>query len=58
MSPSLLALDAAKDRTMKMSSLALDAANEDDDESIIIGAGCGRGWDDENMLMVSAGDGL
>ena len=39
MSPASSALNAAKDRTMKMSSSALIAADEDDDESIVIGAG-------------------
>ena len=43
MSPLLSALDAAEDGTMKMSSLALalDAADKDVNESIVIGAGCG-----------------
>ncbi len=58
MSPLSSALDAAEDGTMKMSSSALDADDEDDDESIILGAGCGRGRDDENMLIASAGDGF
>ena len=44
--------------SMSPSSLALDAADEDDDESIIVGAGCGRERDDENMLIALAGDGL
>ena len=57
-SPSSSALDAAKDGTMKMSLSALDAADEDDDESVVVGAGCGRGRDDENMLIASAGDGF
>ena len=39
MSPLLSALDAAENGMMKMSSLALDSANEDDDESIVVGAG-------------------
>ena len=39
MNPPLAALDAAKDGIMKMSSSALDVANEDDDDSIIIGPG-------------------
>ncbi len=58
MSPSSSALDAAEDGTMKMSSSALDAADEDDDESVVVGAGCGRGRDNENMLIASAGDGF
>ncbi len=58
MSLSSLALDAAKDGTMQMSSLALDAADEDDNESVVVSAGCGRGWEDENMLIASDGDGL
>ena len=44
-SPLLSALDVAKDGMMKMSSLALDAANEDDNAPIIVGTGCGRGQD-------------
>ena len=44
-SPLLLALDVAKDGMIKMSSLALDAANEDDNAPIIVGTGCGRGQD-------------
>ncbi len=51
MSPSSSALDAAEDGTMKMSSSALDAANEDVDESVVVGAGCGRGWDGENVFI-------
>ena len=38
MSPSA-ALDAAEDGTMKMSSLALVVADEDDDEFVILSAG-------------------
>ena len=41
MNLSLAALDAAKDGIMKMSSFALDSADEDDDESVVVGAGCG-----------------
>ena len=46
MSPSLSALDVAEDGTMKMSSSALAAADEDVDESVVGGAGCGRGRND------------
>ncbi len=36
---------------MKMSSSVLHVADEDDDESIILGAGCSRGWDDEDVFI-------
>ena len=42
MSPSPSALDAAEDGTMKMSSLALVVADEDDNESVVVGTGCGQ----------------
>ena len=50
MSPSSSALDAAEDGTMTMSSSALDTADEDDDESVVLGAGCGRERDEEDVL--------
>ena len=50
MSPLLSALDTAKNGTMKMSTLVLDAADEDGNESVIVGAGCSQGWDDEDMF--------
>ncbi len=56
--PMSSALDAAEDGTMKMSSSALVVADEDVNESVVSGAGCGQGRDDENMLIASAGDGL
>ena len=50
-SPSSLALDAADDGTIKMSSSALDAANEDDNESVIGGGGCSQGRDNEDVFI-------
>ena len=36
---------------MKMSSSALVVADEDDDESVVLGAGCSRGRDDDDVFI-------
>ena len=51
MSPSSSALNAAEDGTMKISSSVLYSADEDVDESVVVGAGCGQGRDDENVFI-------